>query len=509
MLERELKFFVPQGAREHLDQAYSAVQTGVISLKAIYFDTPERHLAKANIALRLRLEGEQWVQTIKMPGPDSLTRLELNHNRPEPTLDLSLYSAPHLASVIAEHGQFIHARYETRVTRRLALIQTPQGDELEMAWDTGQIIAGNLSYAVNELEVELIKGSALAMFNVGEQWQYKHKLILELRSKSERGDALAQLYAKRQKSLPPETLDTTNATQLLSRKAFQLGKSHTVKSADPETFYRQAAALSLEQVIRNASLLAGLDDLRPSLELQAEYLAAMRVGLRRLRSCRKLYKPWLSQAELQSDKQLHYYFGLFGYARDYDMVLLEVTPLLLKAGMPGPAPEHAHPPSTQSAVSLASAAEFQSLLLRSLQELLIGAPIHTNPGHPLDIEHRLTRWFTAIQLGSERFDKLNPEKQHVLRNRIKTMRYCLEFSQAAAPTLCKLLRHCQHSIGHMTDMDVALAWYAKHALSPKQASFAQQWLSKARHSRQTKAQQALKALIAYELRHHHEQLRHL
>lgn len=507
MLERELKFFVPQDAREHLDQAYSAVQTGTISLHAIYFDTPERHLAKANIALRLRLEGEQWVQTVKLPGPDTLTRLELNHHRSEPTLDLHLYSDTSLASLLREHGSAIQARYETKILRRLALIRTAHNDELEMAWDSGEISAGDLIYQVNELEVELIKGSALAMFKIGEQWQYNHGLILELRSKSERGDALAQLYQKRQANKLKDTTDINNAAKLLSRKAFQLSKPHTVASEDPEEFYRQAAALSLEQVIRNASLLAGLDDLRPNLELQAEYLAAMRVGLRRLRSCRKLYRPWLNQVEQQSDKQLHYYFGLFGHARDHDVVLLEVTPLLLKAGMPGPAPQHEHIPSTHSAVGLASAPEFQSLLLRSLQELLIGSPLQISAAHPLDVEHRLTRWFTAIQLGSERFDKLNPEKQHVLRNRIKTMRYCLEFSQTAAPTLCKLLRDCQHSIGHVTDIDVALVWYAQHALSPKQASFAQQWLNKARHSRQTKAQQTLKALTAYELRH--QQLKRL
>ena len=509
MLERELKFFVPLESRAGLEHAYASVQTGTISLNAIYFDTPERHLAQAGIALRLRLENQQWVQTVKMPGPDSLSRIELNHTRPSPTLDFSVYTQPPLTQLLREHQHDIHPRYETRVQRRLALIETRQADQLEMAWDTGQLLAKELCYDINELEVELVSGSAKAMFELGEQWQYRHQLILEMRSKSERGDALANL-ARHPKSKQDEApCFRVNAAQTLARKAFELDRKHSIETRDPEQFYRQMAALSLEQVIRNASLLAGLDDLRPSLEQQADYLAAKRVGLRRLRSCRKLYKPWLSLSEQQSDKQLHYYFGLFGHARDYDMVHLEITPLLLKAGMPAPAPQQEHVQATYSAVTLASAAEFQSLLLRSLQEILVGEPLQHDTNTGLDVEQRLERWFNVIQRGSSRFNKLSPEKQHILRNRIKTMRYCLELSQTADRGLHKLLRECQNLIGRVTDIDVALEWYAKHALSPEQALFAQQWLEKTRHSREIKAQQALKALAEHELRRRSSQLKRL
>ncbi|XOT95272.1 CYTH domain-containing protein, partial [Alcaligenes pakistanensis] len=86
MLEQELKFFVPESARPGLLTAFDVVRTGSITLNAIYFDTPERDLARAGIALRLRKEGEQWVQTVKLRGPDTLSRIEINHPRPGPEL---------------------------------------------------------------------------------------------------------------------------------------------------------------------------------------------------------------------------------------------------------------------------------------------------------------------------------------------------------------------------------------------------------------------------------------
>ncbi|HZV94154.1 MAG TPA: CYTH domain-containing protein, partial [Caldimonas sp.] len=90
MSEQELKLHVPSAhaaaiARELLDHGATRVR-----LRAIYFDTPERELARARVALRLRLEGRRWMQTLKTPGADAITRVELNHPRPGPTLDLSV-----------------------------------------------------------------------------------------------------------------------------------------------------------------------------------------------------------------------------------------------------------------------------------------------------------------------------------------------------------------------------------------------------------------------------------
>lgn len=496
MLEQELKFFVPENARPGLLTAFEAVRTGSITLNAIYFDTPERELARTDVALRLRKEGGQWMQTVKLPGPDTLSRIEINHPRPGPELDLELYRGTAAEAALLPYAGRIQARYQTEILRGLAVLQHA-GSELELAYDVGHIESQGLRLPVNELEVELIRGDSAAMFEIGQRWLYKHNLILELRSKSERGDALASLADRRLARTLTDTLQPEQVAAALTRKAYQLPKPHFVDTRDLEQFYRRSASMSLEQVIRNAALLAGVDGIRPAAPLQADYLAMMRVGLRRLRSCRKLFNPWLNASEGYANTRLAHYFGLFGKARDQDLVQLEITPLLLQAGMPGPAPQLEPAHVEHDPVELAAAAEFQSLLLSNLQSLVCGPALDLHGVQDPDhlIEARIARWFNNIQLRSQRFAQLSQEKQHRLRNRIKSLRYCLEFLQGADDEgLHKVLRECQALIGAVTDVDVALHWYARHAVSPEQAQFARRWLTQARETRAAQAQRALNAL---------------
>ncbi|MGE8588775.1 MAG: CHAD domain-containing protein [Alcaligenes sp.] len=154
-------------------------------------------------------------------------------------------------------------------------------------------------------------------------------------------------------------------------------------------------------------------------------------------------------------------------------------------------------PRPSSSRRTAAAAEFQSLLLSNLQSLVCGPALDLHGVQDSDhlIEARIARWFNNIQLRSQRFAQLSQEKQHRLRNRIKSLRYCLEFLQGADDEgLHKVLRECQALIGAVTDVDVALHWYARHAVSPEQAQFARRWLTQARETRAAQAQRALNAL---------------
>ena len=80
MVEIELKFQVPEAARRAVDAGVAAGDSRRTRLQAIYFDTPDRRLAAADIALRLRKEGRRWVQTLKAAGPNAMQRFE--HNVP-------------------------------------------------------------------------------------------------------------------------------------------------------------------------------------------------------------------------------------------------------------------------------------------------------------------------------------------------------------------------------------------------------------------------------------------
>lgn len=119
MSEQELKLHVPARAVEGIKQDIAERQATRLPLRAMYFDTPERELVRARIALRLRQEGDTWVQTVKMPGANAISRIELNHLRPGPVLDLSVYAGTEVGDALARiHGQ-LGVCYETDVQRLL------------------------------------------------------------------------------------------------------------------------------------------------------------------------------------------------------------------------------------------------------------------------------------------------------------------------------------------------------------------------------------------------------
>ena len=97
MVEIELKFQISEARRTALLKALDPKKSETIQLQAKYFDTPDRLLAQHGAALRQRLEGACWIQTLKAAGKSHLHRFEHNHNLGElessPELDLSIYEA--------------------------------------------------------------------------------------------------------------------------------------------------------------------------------------------------------------------------------------------------------------------------------------------------------------------------------------------------------------------------------------------------------------------------------
>ena len=81
MQEIELKFQIPALALSAVQAELTALDGGhhaPLRLRAAYFDTPERALAHAHMALRVRQEGRRWVQTLKAGGSNTMMRLEDN-----------------------------------------------------------------------------------------------------------------------------------------------------------------------------------------------------------------------------------------------------------------------------------------------------------------------------------------------------------------------------------------------------------------------------------------------
>src|SRR5688572_15834734 len=76
--ELELKLQVPSDALPSLRAALRAHGAKTQRLRAHYFDTANARLARAHVALRLRLEGRHWIQTVKTEGQGVAHRMEHN-----------------------------------------------------------------------------------------------------------------------------------------------------------------------------------------------------------------------------------------------------------------------------------------------------------------------------------------------------------------------------------------------------------------------------------------------
>lgn len=214
MQEIELKFQMPAGAlatvRAQL-QASAGVQT--LRLQAAYVDTPERHLARARAALRLRREGTRWVQTLKAQGADLMTRLEHNaaiagaEGSQRPPLDLARHAGTPAAAALATALGLDEARFARRIaegdTLGLAVVfetdlqrtqarRTDHGALLEWALDEGEVRAAGRTLPVCELELEHCSGPVAGLIAQADALVQAQGLWLDSRSKAERGEALAR-----------------------------------------------------------------------------------------------------------------------------------------------------------------------------------------------------------------------------------------------------------------------------------------------------------------------------
>lgn len=232
MQEIELKFQIPAEALAALSADIERLPGHEREhLQAHYVDTPDRRLGQARSALRLRKEGDRWVQTLKAAGANTMVRLEDNQAAPAPPdgqparIDLGLHRGTPAEAALVHHlgwdaEQDPHGEstglvelYRTDIWRhsaRLALgLGTPHEGVVELALDIGHIHAGHLSVPVRELEIELVQGHPAAVLDGARDWVTAHALWLDTRTKAHRGDRLARLA----QGPLPETPATASFTQ--------------------------------------------------------------------------------------------------------------------------------------------------------------------------------------------------------------------------------------------------------------------------------------------------------
>jgi len=503
--EIELKFRIPPERLAAVRRAVATATARQLPLAAVYVDTAGEHLAQARMALRLRREGAVWVQTLKAEGATAMQRLEHNVTldaptgrggpaSPPPALDLRRHDGTEagaaLRRVLAGAGDApLAERYATEVQRTQRVLRQG-GAVIELALDEGHLRADDRRLALCELEFELLSGPPSALLDLARRWVDRFGLVLDTRSKSERGHLLA-----------------------LARPASPPAKARPLRlapGASPAQAVQAMLANALGQVLANASVLA--DGALGLAAAEPEYLHQLRVGLRRLRGVMKVFAPLVPPAGAALAPALATLFGQLGAARDRDAQAASLWPALHAAGAPWvdlpPLPVASGDPDL---ATLLCAPATQALWL---DVLALCQPASAEPGATGDggasvptaakalrraLGGPLRTLHHQVRRDAARFADLDDARRHRLRRRIKRLRYAAELAAAAWPDgaaaeALQRLQQAQAPLGDYNDTGVALAAYHALAASDPRAWFAVGWLSARRAAQVPPCAEALARL---------------
>ena len=152
-------------------------------LISVYFDTPDLALQKAGASLRVRESKGRRVQTLKRG--EGLAREEHEASIEGLAPDPDLGPLPDLMPA----GSSLKPAFNVRVSRRQRLVRH-DGAEIELALDQGEVVGGEATAAICEVELELKSGSAEALFTLARALGASAPLYLSFDSKAARGQAL-------------------------------------------------------------------------------------------------------------------------------------------------------------------------------------------------------------------------------------------------------------------------------------------------------------------------------
>ena len=514
MTETELRLHVPPAALDGVKRALTTAAGGrlptAVPLRAIYFDTAARDLARAGMALRLRQEGRRWVQTLKIGSAHALTRGE--HNVPvsvpaglEPALDAARHlghpAGDALAALLATlDASALAPQYRTDIRRRTLARRTRYGT-VELALDEGLLLApaaegrDAAAVAVCELEIELKSGQPRAVLDSAARWITQHGLWLDSRSKAERGDRLARGIER----VP----------------AFKAPPLTAAREATPAALYAAVFEQGLAHVLRNASeLAAGLGG--------AEHVHQLRVALRRLRTAQRLFDGWPGVPAALWAEGATTLFAALGTVRDSDVLGSgwgrRFAAELSAAGLPAlptlplsgaAADAVVHDPAALLGAR-ASALTLLALVAHAARDIPEAAALAA--AVPADgasdpaasaagtlASKRLAQWHAQVIKGARRFDRIEDEARHTLRKRVKRLRYAAEFcaplfKRKAVAAFIEPLAEAQERLGEFNDLCVAIQTCRALGAEHPQALYTWGWLVAQRPALIARAGKALRKL---------------
>jgi inorganic triphosphatase YgiF len=424
-------------------------------LVSTYYDTDDLALSTAGTIIRIRVQGDRLIQTIKTQdsnaGGVAPERGEWEWDVTDKTLDLSRLDAvdPATASLIRNTADRLKPIFATEIERVEFRVALSDGGRAIAAIDDGRVRSGHKTERVSELELELESGSVGSLFGLAIELANQLPLTISLETKSSVGYRLAAGSAPEPAKAKPIQLTTDMSAGLGFRWIVQSCLTHLLEN--------------------QIAVLHGID---------VGGIHQMRVALRRMRAAIKLFEDLLpaDQAELFNE-QLRATARLFGEARDLDVLATDLVPhfarhakhdedarLLAEAIEPYRSDAHARVTTeigtrayTRLILSLASwaAQESQSApsgrkSARRLDRKLVDTA-------PDLLDQRLA---AALKRGRY-VAEAEARQRHALRKALKKLRYGAEFLSSLYPPhavsdYLGKLEDLQDRLGELNDAAMAL-----------------------------------------------------
>jgi triphosphatase len=470
--EIELKFDLAPEARGQLTHAVALAGTSPHRTKmhSLYFDTPERALARSEMALRLRREGRRWVQTLKAgrSGTGGLhERQEWEHPRPEPTLDLSLLGETPLARM--HDATQVRAQlapvFEVTFTRTAWTITPEPGCKLEVALDTGEVASGERTAPICEVEIECLEGDPARAFDLAARLMQEVALHPSAISKAQRGYRLAR----------DEALRPVKATRLALDGAMT-----------PLDAARVIVSSGVAQLQANEEgVLASSDP---------EFIHQARVALRRTRSALRMFRREIGVGRTKAwNDALAETSRALGCARDWDVFGTRTLPSALEAfgdetlsrSLRGRVSYRRRVEREKAREAIRSTAYAAALLelARWLAHADGKSPLAPSPEGLVEFAERvIARRHKRLLAGALMLGSLSSTERHRVRVDAKRMRYGLDalaslFRPRPLASFLASVESMQEALGDCNDAATALDLLAQLNAPEPFAAFARGWFS--------------------------------
>ncbi len=434
------------------------------NLRSIYFDTADFCLRRKRASLRVRWDGDRWVQTLKRR-----TRLKHGLSNPveietiveDPAVDITRIVDPAHRSWLKKvvSGGALAPVFETNVRRSSTLVDAKGAGTVEVVIDDGTVGNAEKSDTFSEVELELKTGTAHAILTASEILFDRDCIAASGSSKAERGYALIG---------GTEGGTRTDAPgQLFEKPALT---PHMPAKEALKVIGRSAA----DQVLANWALLFQSD--HPEVPHQ------LRVGLRRFRTGLKIFRSSTGVDDLERlSKDARHLGRIVGRLRNADVLVDDIAlPAIRDIGKPG---RH----KSLLRFLKAERTKQRQLVRRKLNDgrwahlklncMLFDQAVERalqDRKLPEDLPglsaHQLEKFWRHVKKGGRNFSRHHIDERHELRKLLKSKRYAGDYFLPLYPArktkrFIRKLKRLQDVFGYLND--VAMANHLREAIADR------------------------------------------